>query len=54
MSLMFQINLQDRVPLQNHQKFTSNLWYVLIVLQYNFIDKALTRNRDPLTFLVIK
>lgn len=54
MTLMFQINLQERVPLQNHQNFISNLWYVLTVFHYNLIDKTLTRNRDPLTFLVIK
>ena len=51
---MFQINLQERVPLQNHLNFISNLWYVLTVFHYNLIDKTLTRNRDPLTFLVIK
>lgn len=30
----------------------SNLKYVLII-QYNFIDKALIRYRHPLTFLII-
>ena len=51
---MFQVNLQERVPLPNQHHPTPNLGHAIIVLHYNFMDKALTKNEDPLTFLVIK
>lgn len=50
--LMLHIKCQQKMPSWSHYNHISNLRYVLII-HYNFTDKALARFSHPLTFLII-